>query len=749
MSRLLDQFESDGALKGPLFASLAARLNDRSAELLPGHRVGAYRIVRLLGRGGMAAVYLAERADGEFEQSVALKIVASDTADAERRDILRRERQILARLQHPHIARLLDGGSTDDGLLWFALEPVDGERIDRYCISQRLSIDACVRLFLGVCDAVGFAHSQLLVHRDIKPSNVLVTATGDVKLLDFGIAGLLAADEGSSEAPHALSPGFASPEQLQGAMIGTASDIWQLGRVLAGMLDAAREATGKDWRDHTDLASIIAKATRANASERYRTVAEFAADLTCYLERRPVKARDGGMLYHTRRFLQRRRFAVAITVIAALSFAAVVGHFTWRVTQERNNALHEASRANAATQFLLRLFEVADPSVNRGDRLTANEVLDRGIARLRNDLSDQPELRVVLLEKIATVHMTLGQYDRAINMLNEAVALSRTQPNIKPAALALRLRELARSKSAQNDFVGALAAAEEAEALLSDSAEDAEVRVRLLNTQAVIQLRLGAYEQALAIETKAIDLAKAQLKTDHQLVAYALNNRGTAYRGMHREQEAYTAYEEAYRIIRVSSGENHPDTYQIAGTYAQQLARINRGDEAMQLARAVHIGIEHLFEAKGLRVAESRVKLADTALAAGHDQLALELAQVSLAELRTIAGADALDTAHAANTVGNALLKLKRPADAISPLRDVVRIQKLKFAEDNILLTDTRVALASALCDSGQFSEGMQLLNTANANYAGISFAHTRIAQARAVQANCRSPNRDSTHRPS
>jgi eukaryotic-like serine/threonine-protein kinase len=735
MSRLLDQFDSDGALSGPLFESLAARLHNPVTELPAGHRVGVYRILHLLGRGGMAAVYLAERADGEFEQSVALKVAAGGNTAAERRDILRRERQILARLQHPHIARLLDGGTTDDGLLWFALEPVVGERIDRYCARHALSNDERVRLFLAVCDAVGFAHSQLLVHRDIKPTNIMVTADGDVKLLDFGIAGLLSTDASSSEAPQALSPGFASPEQLQGVAIGTGSDIWQLGRVLKAML-GADAASGASVGD-ADLEAIVAKAMRDQPGERYRSVVELAADLDRFLQRRPVEARNGGPLYRSARLVQRRRYTVLATVAAILVFAVMITHFTWRLTDERNAALHEAGRATAATEFLLRLFEVADPSVNRGDRLTANEILDSGVRRLRTDLVDQPALRAELLENIATVHITLGQQARAMEMLDESIALSRDRADVSAEELAYRLRQLARLKAIRADFVGALAAAEESESLLDDRQAHVDTRVRLLNTQAAIQARLGFYDRAIVIEQRAIGIADGRLSRDHPLKGHALNNIGTAYRGLRREQEAADAYAEAYRIIRSSRGEDHPDTYEIAGEYARQLARVGRYDEAMQLAAATHAGILHLFGEGNPRSAHSRGRLASIALYAGHYSQALEVGQQALKELRASADADALQVAMATRTVSEALLKLDRAAEAVPPLREAEQLQREKFAGTHIELADTRALLGSALCRSNQVQEGAAMIALALSAYRHSSFAESRARGARAEQNEC------------
>ncbi len=339
--------QSDGFMSAPALA-LSADFFDESPEERAGQQVGHYRIVREIGRGGMGAVFLAERADGEFQQRVALKVVRRGFADTNLARRLRRERQILATLNHENIARLLDGGVSEDGEPFFVMEHVEGSRIDNYCDANRLPARARLRLFLKVCDAVAYAHQRLVVHRDLKPSNVLVTADGTPKLLDFGIAKLLDpehAGEQTRTEHRAFTPDYASPEQVQGLPVTTVSDVYSLGRLLRNLLQGTgarpprRERRPEGWRsdggrggrtaasnlptrpedggeDTTDsrygaeLRNIILMATREEPARRYQSVAALAEDVRRHLDGLPVRAQPDSITYRAGKFVRRNRATV-------------------------------------------------------------------------------------------------------------------------------------------------------------------------------------------------------------------------------------------------------------------------------------------------------------------------------------------------------------------------------------------------------------------------------------------------------
>jgi eukaryotic-like serine/threonine-protein kinase len=370
--------DAESHLFDALQASAASVVDD---DVAPGRMVGPYRIEREIGRGGMAVVYLAVRADGEFRKHVAIKLIkrGMDTQAVVER--LRRERRILAALEHPSIARLLDGGTTPDGRPWIAMEYVEGIPVDRYCEEHRLSVEERCRLMTRVCQAVAYAHRKLVIHRDLKPTNILVEAGGNPKLLDFGIAKLLAPGDGDDtetlltrDSARMLTPEYASPEQIAGREIGTTTDVYSLAVVLHELLAgarardkelkvsvaAARAGKSRRWRRRLegDLDNILQVALRAEPERRYLSIEQFEKELRLHLAGMPVEAREESLVYRCGKFLRRHRLGtlaaglVAISLIAGLSTtfwqAQRAGEQRQLAEQRRVEAEREAARSSAA-----------------------------------------------------------------------------------------------------------------------------------------------------------------------------------------------------------------------------------------------------------------------------------------------------------------------------------------------------------------------------------------------------------------
>ena len=671
-----------GALHGPLFASLLAKWMRAPAEHEPGARIGPYRLLSTLGHGGMAVVYLAERADGEFEQRVALKLVPPEgtVEPAVARELLRRERQILATLEHPHIARLLDGGTTPEGALWFAMEAVEGERIDRWCERRDASRRERLQLFLQVCDAVQFAHARLLVHRDLKPSNILVTATGEVKLLDFGIAAIAQPDQ-EHATPRALTPGHASPEQRRGEKETTASDIWQLGRLLHDLVPDARTSDA-------DLRAIVARARQEDPARRYATVADFAADVHRALELRPVAARGGGIAYRAARFVSRHRFASAASLVAAIAFVTLAVGFTLRLSAERDAARREATRANATVDFMVGLFRGNEPERSRGQVIDARLLLDRGVARLEPELAGQPEVRARLLLAIAQIHDALGNGAGALAMLDQGLALARGAQDFDRAVLldaGLKRAEIVLHMGKPLEVLAQLAA-------LEPRLESDADRIRLLSLRAMAQLGSGDLDAALASEQEALALASAIEGPHGAEVAARNHDLGIILRAQHRYGEAAAAFEEAHAIYLALHGATHPLVAGAQKNLATALLELGELDRAEPLLLEAVERHRVLYGGKGAHYGGALRALAQLKAKRGDDAGAIEDLDQSLRLLEEAVGAESTAVAWTLQSRGAAY---SRRGDAAAALADFARALAMRRK----LLPADHLDIAASLSD--------------------------------------------------
>lgn len=552
----------------------------RSEELsgYRGRRIGPYKLVDELGRGGMSRVFLARRVDGQFEQEVAVKVLATDVPTSEARKRFIAERQILARLDHPNIAQLLDGGLSETGQPYFVMEVVEGRPIDEYCETCDLSLHQRLRLVVDVCDAVQYAHQTLVVHRDLKPTNILVTEAGQVKLLDFGIAKLLAPDDVlGGDPPHTrtgllpMTPEYASPEQVRSEPITTASDVYQLGVVLYELLTGGRpytvegrtpsevervvceehpkrpstavaqtvdEGGGIDLpvRDSSllegDVDSIVMKALRKEPERRYDGVDGLAADLRRALDGRPVSAHPDSWAYRSRKFLSRHRWGVAVTggiLLFLISYAVTVTWYSQRTQAALDRAQEEAQKAQETTEFLVSLFDRTDPygaaEKPYNDTLTTSTLLKRGVERARTRLSGQPDIQATMLRTLGRLYRQRGDYNAAEPLLREALSLQREHPPSSALDSARSLHQLARLlrhkgkvERAEDLYRDALAT--QREEIGNDPHPDV---AKNLSELGVIAARTGAYNRADSLFRKALSMRRALYGSDHPEVANALH----------------------------------------------------------------------------------------------------------------------------------------------------------------------------------------------------------------------------------
>jgi len=423
----------------------------------PGSRVQAYQLLKLIGEGGMGKVYLAARADDQYSKQVAIKLLQAGFAQTTVMLLrFRSERQILADLDHPNIARLLDGGATPSGLPFLAMEYVDGIPIHEYCRQNRLSLEPRLRLFVTVCGAVDYAHKHLVVHRDIKPANILVTKEGVPKLLDFGIAKLVDPEQGTAAQTRTvdrlMTPEYASPEQITGAAVTTATDVYALGVVLYELISGSRPfnlasmTPGELYRAicerdpeapstraskanvpgaviagkiDGELDNIVLMAMRKEPGQRYRSARDLGDDITAYLNGYPVRAKTATLGYRSAKFIRRNRAAVAV---ATLAIVALVG-FSIGMAVLARRARQQQAIAEKESGFLSSVFAASMPIQARGNQVSARDLLDRGLQRVDRELSSEPEAQAAMLQSIGRSYHALGLYDQAKPPLQRAYQL--------------------------------------------------------------------------------------------------------------------------------------------------------------------------------------------------------------------------------------------------------------------------------------------------------------------------------------
>jgi len=445
----------------------------------PGARIGAYRLDRLIGEGGMGQVWLATRADGLYERKVALKLLRPGLADPRLRQRFDREREILARFAHPYIARLLDAGINKDGQPYLALEYVDGEPITGYCQSRQLDIAARLDLFRQVCEAVSHAHANLIVHRDLKPSNILVTPAGHVRLLDFGIAKLLDVEplpvEATRTGVRTFTLHYAAPEQIRGEPVTTMTDVYSLGVVLYELLTGSKpyrlkRQTDAEWEeailageplrpsqaaaranDETtrpysparlareltgDLDNIGLKALAKRPEQRYVSAEALSQDLLSYLRGRPVSARGESLGYRTRKYFRRHRWALGAAALVLAVMATALTVVSWQAQQ----ALREANRAQAMQNFVAGLFESAG-NTPLDTPMDLRALLELGIVRGERSLARQPQARAELYGVVARLRLGLGDYREASTLLDKQAKLLHALPDA-PTSLHLEAATL-------------------------------------------------------------------------------------------------------------------------------------------------------------------------------------------------------------------------------------------------------------------------------------------------------------------
>ena len=580
LQRLLDAHVRCGFLDIEA-AEHAARLHARelAPEGLIGTRIGAFRLVRALGQGGMSAVFLGEREDADFRQQVAIKLLRRGLYSELEQRLFQRERRVLAALQHPNIARLIDGGVTAAGIPYLVMEFVDGMPISDYANAHTLDVPARVRLFAEVCRAVAEAHRNLVVHRDIKPSNILVATDGTVKLLDFGIAKLVVENGAdTTDTVGVFTPDYAAPEQLHGNAITTATDVYGLGVLLHEMLLGLKPGGTPTRRPSSrvteidpeamppidrarlrrvlrgDLDNILLKALAEEPQHRYASAATLADDIDNYLTGRAVLAHPPSRLYRTRKFVQRHRGGVAITVLFLAAILAALGLALW----QGRIAQREATRANAMRDFVIGLFDAARAHLPRSQRPTPEALVDQAQRRLASAKLD-PLTRADLSRTLGEVELSMARFKHAQALFDAAVQAA-TQAGDAAGALRARVA-LAQSMQRGGDNAGAIATLT---GLLPSlrAAPDADL-LRALAVRASAEMATGNPDAAIADRHEAAAGALHLYGKDDPAALAAQFEVGNTLAQAQRYPEAIAVLQPALSSWRTIKA-GHDDRYVVA-----------------------------------------------------------------------------------------------------------------------------------------------------------------------------------------
>jgi len=677
VSALLDADARDGVLDSSITTALPDLATDSAAP--EDGRAGPYRLLRVIGEGGMGAVFLAERSDGSYEQQVAVKLIkrGMDSVAIVRRFL--RERSILARLAHPNIVRLLDGGMSADGRPYYAMEYVDGRTITEHAGATHLSPKDRVRLVAEVAETVAYAHAQLVVHRDLKPSNVLVDREGRPRVLDFGIAKLL---EGSTEddrtltatGARVLSPAYAAPEQVLGETIGTATDVFALGLVLCELLTGRLPVRGTEpdaeperasaiaaSRAPTEIAALygdgvspaqiarqlrgdvdvmIATALQRQPSRRYPTAAAFADDLRRWLDGRPIAARADSRAYRFSKFVRRHRVAVAAAVLIALSVLGGLGASLWqariaraeaqRADAERAHAERQLARTERVKDFVLTLFREQDPiSRAKAQARSAPELIRDGIAQIDATFASEDALRAELLRDLGEIQVGLDDSKAGEATLKRALDLEQRVSGADSAASA-------EAMAAYADGIYAAGDADKADAMMRDAVTrlrathgaDHVKTAKAESSLAVLEMIRGRDEEAERLAQHAVAIYRATYGADDPEVAQRLSVLGNIQQEVGTYDKALATFDQALDIIARTQGKDHVRTVMLRSRKGDVLRVQRKFDEALDQYRTA-LDIERAqLPAQHVVIGGTLLRLGDLERRAGR----LDAADRSFAE---------------------------------------------------------------------------------------------------------------------
>jgi serine/threonine protein kinase len=733
----------------------AADLLSTQSPGMTGKRIGAYRIIREIGQGGMAVVYLGERDDQNYRKQVAIKMVKPGIDTEQVLQRFRNERQTLATLDHSNIVKLLDGGSSENGAPYLVMDYVEGLPIDEYCDRNHLSIGDRLRLFRDVCSAVQYAHQNLVIHRDLKPGNILITQEGLPRLLDFGIAKLLNPE--CQQAPlvtrvdgRAMTPEYASPEQVRGEPVTSASDIYSLGVLLYEMLTGYRpyQVADSSWHEierlicetepprpstrvgrdperlkataemrlaepkqlvrslRGDLDWITMKALEKEPSRRYATASEFSADIGRYLSHEPVLARPASASYRARKYVRRHPVGVGVAaglVLLLAGFAGTQALQLRRITRERD-------RANRVTGFMEGMFKVSDPSEARGNSITAREVLDKASKDIDAGLARDPELQAEMMHVMGNVYRNLGLFPRAQQLFQRSADIQRRVLGPENADTLRSIDDLAWILNQEGH-------AAEAEKLQRDTADTRRRVFGVQNRDTLKSIsnlawtldREGHYAEAEKLDREVLDIQGRFFKTDDQETVGTMNNLAATLGHEGRYADAEKLKRETLEVRRRLLGPDHPDTLTAMNNLGFTLQQEGKFADAEKLQRETLNIQRRILGSEHPDTLRSMNNLANTLVHENRFAEAEPLQREALSTKQRVLGAEHQDTLWAMKELASTFEQEGHYAEAETLQRQTLEIRSRVLGAEHPNTLASMSNLAGTLNKEGHYVEAEKL----------------------------------------
>jgi len=783
---LLEQFDDSAAFE-PKVIEEGPDLHTEPQDWV-GLEVGAYTLRREIGQGGMSRVFLADRTDREYESQVAVKLLREGLLTEDLVLRFRRERQILANLDHPNIARLLDGGTAAFGGTYLVMEYIDGPSVTEFCHERKLGLDERLALFLQICAAVQYAHRNLILHLDLKPGNVLVGRDSTPKLLDFGIARLLegarfdAVGDPTIGPLRPMTPRYASPEQLRGRATSTASDVYSLGVILYELLtgrvpfelegvirrsgadlsndpDATRPSVSvrrgqKQSSDSLDVATdmrlsahqlsrrldgdldrILLQALKPDPEERYASVEALANDISRHRAGLPIAAAGASFIYRARKFVRRHPWPVglgatlaALTLLSTLLLAISnqrIERTRIRVQQERDNAIQ-------LSEFLVDVFQLADPRRNPKSAATVAGVLEQGAQNAMRELSDHPKAQTKFLQTIGEVELSHGRFDRAAEDLQAALEIhERANPTNE-----IRTAELLTGLSQAMVGLGKLGEADEL------ARRALEIRSTILgpddlsvadslNKMGELRRWHGDFEEAASLFAQALQIRRTKLGDSDPAVAESLQSSANLDRQLGNYDSANTQYTEALEILRAARGDTHPET--VEATTSLSVIRLQLGDyeTAENLQRRVVQVLEGQYGKRHPLVAATINRLARTLEIQGRLEEAEAAYREALALRRELLGERHYATAISMSALATLVDHRGRPKESEELFRTVLSISRESFPGGTFGISYPLIGLGCHHVERGEHEAALPMFEEALAlRRTSFPAHHPQIAEA-------------------